>query len=158
MMKILFYRPVLRTCDKALLCANRGVGKTWFVLMLALSCITAQELIPGWRVKKARKVLVIDGEMPRSSLKKRLRELCRGSQLPETNLNDNLRFATRTLHQTPSFESEEERKKLFPHIEWADVIIIDNLSSLWPSALQNNIEACRDFNAFIRSPELCEKR
>lgn len=150
--------PVLRTCDKALLCANRGAGKTWFVLMLALSCITAQELIPGWRAEKARKVLVIDGEMPRSSLKKRLGELCLGSQLSETCLNgDNLRFATRTLHQTPSLESEERRKKLFPHIEWADVIIIDNLSSLWPSVLQNNIEASRDFNAFIRSPELCEK-
>lgn len=149
--------PVLRTSDKALLCASRGVGKTWFVLMLALSCVTTQELIPGWRAEKSRKVLVIDGEMPRSSLKKRLGKLCRGSQISETRLNDNLRFVTRTLHQTPSLESEEGRKKLFPHIEWANVIIINNLSSLWPSALQSNIEASRDFNAFIRSPELCEK-
>jgi hypothetical protein len=59
----------------------RGVGKTWFVLML-LKAIAEGSPFLSWTVPKRRRVLYVDGEMAANQLQERMRDLF-GNSVPE---------------------------------------------------------------------------
>jgi KaiC/GvpD/RAD55 family RecA-like ATPase len=59
----------------------RGVGKTWFVLLLLKAIANGSQFL-GWVVPKRRRVLYVDGEMAGNQLQERMRDLF-GSSIPE---------------------------------------------------------------------------
>jgi RecA-family ATPase len=64
--------PWLRQGETVMVWAATGVGKTWFTLSLAVA-IAGGGKVGEWFADKARRVLVIDGEMHQQDLADRLR-------------------------------------------------------------------------------------
>src|SRR5260370_42001669 len=57
--------------DLGYIFAGRGVGKTWFGLLLAFALSIGRKL-GGWVAERAFKVLYVDGEMPADLMRDRL--------------------------------------------------------------------------------------
>jgi len=126
--------PFMRVKSLSMVFAARGVGKTWFVLQLALSVARGEDFF-AWAVPCARRVLLIDGEMPLADLQERLHILTGG------NVPDNLYI----LPSESTYEAgcplnladpkhQEYIEVLLGFFESIgkkiDLIIFDNLSSL----------------------------
>jgi len=69
--------PWLHSQDLVLVYAARGVGKTQFLVGLSLALITGADFL-GWKSHGHRGVLYVDGEMPGTSLTRRVRKLAQG--------------------------------------------------------------------------------
>lgn len=126
--------PFIAVQSLAMVFAKRGIGKTWFTLQLAISVALGKAFF-AWDVPKPRGVLLIDGEMPISSLQYRIKQLCTDelpgllSILPSEylwrdgqslNLNDEI-----DLERIDDLLEELESTGQAP-----ELIIIDNLSSM----------------------------
>lgn len=126
--------PFLPTSSLSMTFAMRGVGKTWFVMQLAVAVTNAKPFFE-WHVPVARRVLYIDGEMPLSLLQERFSWLYRGRPSPlldilpseslwmeghPLNLNDRVSQG-RVQALLDTMEAENRRPAL---------IVLDNWSSL----------------------------
>lgn len=122
--------PVLPIPGLAMLYAPRGMGKTYAALSIACAIATGGTAL-RWRAPEARRVLYIDGEMPAADLQTRLAGIVRGAGtvLPG---KDQLRFLAADLlpDGLPSIARPETQSALDRVAEGADVLILDNLSSL----------------------------
>ncbi|NBV06699.1 MAG: RNA polymerase subunit sigma-70 [Proteobacteria bacterium] len=125
----LIISPCLPKQGLAMIFAKRGVGKTYFSLLLACKIASGRDVFKNrWKVNKEWKLLYIDGEMPASDMQERLKTL-----ISEDTKKENLSIITRDLQKNgimPNISSQEGQEALEPHIQKADVIIIDNLSTL----------------------------
>ena len=129
-------QPCLPKQGLVMIFAKRGVGKTYFALFLACKIAKGENLFDDrWKVNKQWKVLYIDGEMPANAMQERLKTL-----LVDSSDIDNLSIITRDLQingYMPNIATNEGQEALEPHIEKADVIIIDNLSTLSQCGKEN---------------------
>lgn len=66
-------KAVIRSKDSILLHAQRGVGKSTFAMGLAVAIATKTDFL-CWRVPRARRVMIVDGEMPAEDLQENLRK------------------------------------------------------------------------------------
>ncbi len=69
--------PWLHEGQNVMIYADTGVGKTWFAMTLAWVIAGGGE-VGQWQTNKPRRVLYIDGEMPKSNLEARLKILAEG--------------------------------------------------------------------------------
>lgn len=140
--------PFFRENETALIYAQRGVGKTWFALTLAAGISQGRWLFgaPFWYCTKARKVLYLDGEMAAPDLQERLISI-RGN-------NPNL------IIENPEFGKRSNSLDLFDDrcqaavIKLAidmqiEVIVIDNLATLYHCPKPNDSESWRQYDKFI---------
>ncbi len=122
--------PCLPQQGLMMIFAKRGIGKTYFALLLASKIALGESLFDDrWQVTKKRKVLYLDGEMPANVMQERLKTLIDNHQ----ELNDNLQIITRDLQThglMPNIADEEGQESLELIIKDFDVIIVDNLSTL----------------------------
>ena len=113
--------------------AERGTGKTWLLLTLALLIAYAKSVM-GFEVATPRKVLYVDGEMARDDIKSRLFLLAErlGINIHEGDLFENLLVIAADWQPDPipRVDTLEMQKALEEHVQWADVVIIDNRSCL----------------------------
>ena len=56
--------------------ANRGVGKSWFCMALAVAIAEGRSSFLGWQINSQQNVLYIDREMAKVELKERFDALC----------------------------------------------------------------------------------
>jgi putative DNA primase/helicase len=133
--------PWLPRQGLCLLYAKRGVGKTHVALSIAYAVATGSELM-RWRVPEPRKVLYIDGEMCASLLQRWFAEIVEGfdAEPPDP---DYLQFITPDMQDggIPDLASEQGREAIEPHVAEADLIIIDNKSTLCRSGRENEAES-----------------
>jgi hypothetical protein len=125
--------PFLNTSSLTMVFAPRGLGKTWFVLSLAIDLARGENFL-SYKVQKPWNVLLIDGEMALGDLQARIRALA-----PEPPENFML-LASETLHREgrpinlhdPGDQAavEEMIQQLAAEGRRPDVVVIDNLSSL----------------------------
>ncbi|WP_068469960.1 AAA family ATPase [Candidatus Protochlamydia phocaeensis] len=111
--------------------AWRGIGKTLFALNVAYSMASGAEFL-GWKTDKPRRVLYIDGEMPAIALQERLANIVKRNK-DKTPPNDDYFQLIASDQQElgiPYLDTAEGQALLQPYVEKADVIIIDNLSTL----------------------------
>ena len=127
--------PILPKASLSMVFAARGVGKTWFTMHLAL-CLNRGTDFFAWAVPKARRVLLIDGEMQPNYLQFRLRALL-GSEAPPPGLQ--IISVARMWREGDALainESNDQQRieqilgELEAHEQRPDLIILDNLSSL----------------------------
>lgn len=106
--------------------AARGVGKTHFCLNVANAVATGGEFL-FWKAPKPKRVLYIDGEMSIKSMQSRIKEL----NLPK-GMGKNLRIFNPDLHLglCPDLTCGTDQKRFEEQTDWADLIIIDNISTL----------------------------
>jgi putative DNA primase/helicase len=125
--------PCLPKQGLMMIYAKRGVGKTYFALLLAHKIATGEDLFDGrWKVPKKAKVLYVDGEMPANTMQDRLNKI--------TFANDEFSIITRDKQINgfmPNLATEEGQKALEGFITDVDVIIIDNLSTLVRGGKEN---------------------
>ena len=122
--------------------ANRGVGKSWFCMTLAVAIAKGDPTFLGWEIHNKHSVLYIDGEMAKIELKERF------DQLTDNNLNNLFLLSSETLYRDgkpicldePNEQeaidnalSQLEAKNSRPQI-----IILDNLSTLRKGINEND--------------------
>lgn len=127
--------PWLREKNLAMLHAWRGVGKTWFMLALALAAATGTEFL-GWTLPAPRQVLLVDGEMPIKDLRERLRLL-----MPSGAFTDGLlKILAADMFATglPHLDSERGQAIIADILEPGALLIFDNYSSLFRCGDEND--------------------
>ncbi len=133
--------PFLPSQGLCLLYAKRGVGKTHVALGIAYAVATGGSFLK-WNAPRPRKVLYIDGEMPAGAMQERLQRisLSEDLKLPDPSY---LRLITPDLQEgaMPDLSIKEERDILEDLIADSDLIIIDNVSTLFRSGIENEAES-----------------
>ncbi len=140
--------PILSCPGTAEIFAPRGLGKTFFALELAKTIATGGTAFGRWASRTPRDVLYIDGEMSVPSMANRLRMM----NLKEAGDKLRIMSAAALGHpindvSTPEGQADVERclKEYKP-----EVIFLDNLATLAPSALGNDAECCVPLNTWVQ--------
>ena len=122
--------PWLPTKGLAMVYAQRGIGKTFFALSIALAVSQGKDIF-GWKIDKPHGVLYIDGEMPIEVTQERLR-LIGGEVNPDTQ--SLFKLISRDINHTQSLNlsSGSVQQMIEPHLDNVKLIIIDNISTLCP--------------------------
>jgi hypothetical protein len=120
--------------------AKRGVGKTHFCLALAYAVASGSTFL-GWSAPEPRRVVYVDGEMPGAAIKERLSAIVEASE--DEPPEGYFRIITPDAQQLPlpDLATTEGQAELAPLIADADLIILDNLSTLMRSGVENEGES-----------------
>ncbi|MDX0640043.1 AAA family ATPase [Sinorhizobium medicae] len=129
--------PWLRVGESALLWAPTGLGKTWLTLSLAVA-MAGRGRVWQWEAPKARRVLLVDGEMNAQDLQERLKFLTESRAVGGADskaLGENLILVSRQ-NQDPRAEfhdvtNRDHQERILSYMEKheIDVVIIDNLTT-----------------------------
>jgi len=120
--------------------AARGVGKTHFALSAAYAVAIGGHFL-GWKAPKARRVLFVDGEMPAVSMQERLAGIM--TVADEGPPKDFLRLITPDLQELPipDLSEEDGQAALDRILGGAELVVLDNVSSLFRSGVENDAES-----------------
>ena len=132
--------PIIATQSITQVYSFRGVGKTYFVLGLTTAVASGSKFLK-WTAAKPKRVLYIDGELPAAVLQERVNFILRGSEKqPEP---DYLRFLTPDLQPSgiPDLSTPEGQAAMMPVIRGTDLLVLDNLSTLCKSGVENEAES-----------------
>lgn len=119
--------------------AERGVGKTYFSLEVAVAIATGEEFL-GWQADQQRSVLYIDGEMCMSDLQQRLKQIYKGEV---QDINDWMQLITPEMHPygCPDLSDKDWLQALEPVVIDANVVFIDNISTLVRNGNENEADS-----------------
>lgn len=135
------FSPFLPVGGLAEIYARTGVGKTTFALALSAAAATGKDFF-SWRVKEQWNVLYVDGEMSTQEMQERLTVT---STHFEQNANEltNLRLICRdhVRNGIPDIGSNTGQTWFTADTDWADIMILDNISCLWLSGKENDADA-----------------
>ncbi len=133
--------PFLPKASLSMIYAERGIGKTWLTLSLAVAVSHGDDFL-GFPVSKARHVLYIDGEMALYDLKSRILALDDGD-------NDHLHLLPSEslfrMDRPLNINAVEDQQRIVEVIQTMiaegtppELIVLDNLSSLSAGTDENN--------------------
>jgi hypothetical protein len=122
--------------------AYRGLGKTHFALSAAYAVAGGGSFL-NWNAPKPRKVLYIDGEMPGALMKSRLAGLVASYDEAVEPQEGYFRMITPDLQELPlpDLATPQGQAALDPVIEDAELIVLDNLSTLTRNGPENEGES-----------------
>lgn len=131
--------PILQEQSLSMIFAKRGVGKTFFALNIGYAIASGGEFI-GYKASRARRALYIDGEMPARLMQERLAKIIETH--PIEAQSEKFFLLTPDLQEMgmPDLGTEDGQFALTPYIDKADVIIVDNISTLVRSGKENEAE------------------
>lgn len=133
--------PFLLSQGLCLLYAKRGVGKTHIALGIAYAVATGGKFLK-WTAPHPKKVLYIDGEMSALAMQERLRRISvmEDVQPPDPSY---LRLITPDLQEEamPDLATKEGRAALEPFLADCDLVIFDNVSTLFRTGVENEAES-----------------
>ena len=133
--------PWLPTKGLAMLYAPRGVGKTHIGLGVAYSAASGGRFL-RWNAPKPRKVLVVDGEMPKVALQERAAALVAAfDQAPPGEDFFRMIAADHEEDGIPDLATVEGQKALSRVMGDAELIVLDNISTLCRSGRENEGES-----------------
>jgi len=137
----MFLSPILPKQGLAMLAAWRGIGKTHFALGIAYALACGSSFLK-WYAPKPVRVLLVDGEMPATALQKRFAQIV-SDNTQEPPAPDYLRIITPDFQEfgIPDLATTEGQNILEDHVAGADVIILDNLSTLCRGGKENEGES-----------------
>ena len=118
----------------------RGIGKTHFALSLGYAVACSGSFL-GFTAPTARSVIFLDGEMPAETMQRRLASVVAGfnSQPPDPNFF-RLLSADITEGGLPDLGTSEGQAEIDTIIGDAELIIVDNISTLVRSGKENEAE------------------
>ncbi len=146
-------RPIIPAQGLAMLYAERGVGKTFVALSIALAVATGSAMLGNrWSADKPRRVLFVDGEMPAIMMQSRLAELF--SSL-DVKLEDDsyLRIITPD-HQEfgiRDIATDEGKAAIEEHLAGVELLILDNLSALMRNGRENDADSWNPIQDWLLS-------
>jgi len=119
----------------------RGVGKTLFGMTSAYA-IAAGAGFLGFQINEPRKIFYIDGEMPAHTMQERLAAIVSGfEKQPPTAEHFRILLSDLAEFGLPDLGSPEGQAWMDVRIGDADVIILDNISTLVRSGKENEAES-----------------
>jgi AAA domain/IclR helix-turn-helix domain len=132
--------PWLPEKGLAMIFAERGIGKTWIGLNTAY-CIAGGGSFLRWHAIRPRRVLYIDGEMPARVIKDRLGLIIAAA--PYDADGDNIKFIAADFQTNglPDLANEDGQKFYDKHVAWADVVIVDNISTVCRGLKENDADS-----------------
>ena len=137
----LLLAPWLPAKGLAMIYAARGVGKTHVALAVAYAVATGGTAL-GWQAPAPRRVLFIDGEMPAPTMQERLvRMVAALGTEPPTPDHFRLLASDLSEHGLPDLSTHDGQAALAPACEGADLIVLDNLSTLCRTGRENESES-----------------
>jgi hypothetical protein len=141
---LLYYGDVvgLRAGYIAQASAPTGVGKTWFLLSLAIAAAVGNVRVMGWISTRPIRVLYIDGEMPAEALRGRIRTVC-GMLGVDVGMLSNLTLLASDWQDEfiPRLDTPEGQEAVEDYVTAADLVIIDNRSCLFDAEGESKTEA-----------------
>lgn len=132
--------PVLTLGSLSMVYAWRGIGKTHFALGLAYAAASGGEFL-GWKAARPFRVLYIDGEMPGEALQARLASIVASSDAEPPD--GFFRVLTIDLQdgRMPDLSTMAGQAAVQAECDRADLIVADNLSSLFRTGRENEGES-----------------
>jgi hypothetical protein len=133
--------PWLPAQGLAMIHAPRGAGKT-HVAMGVCWAVASGGTFLRWTAPAAKRVLLLDGEMPGVLLQERLEAARRAGGMSPVS-PDLLRIAAADLNRDglPDISDIESQKFYMPLIADADLVVVDNLSTLCRSLKENEADS-----------------
>jgi hypothetical protein len=133
--------PIIPSQGLVQLFAERGLGKTFLALNIAIAVASGGGCL-RWRAPQPRRVVYIDGEMPAATMQERLALLCAGTDtgIPDPSF---LKLLTPDLQADPmpDLSTRNGQLQIEPYIQDADLVILDNLSTLCRTGKENESES-----------------
>jgi AAA domain/IclR helix-turn-helix domain len=126
----------------------RGLGKTFLIHASAWAIATGGGFL-RWQAKEPRRVLILDGEMPMEALQERFRTIRNNSALqPEPGY---LRIAAADMVRDglPDLADPKAQEFYDDVVADADVIFVDNLSTITPYMKENDAEGYAPFQTWV---------
>ena len=141
---------LLDTGELMTLHAWRGLGKSLFIMFLALCFVSGKRALNG-RVCPARKysVLLLDGELSMRTLKKRVRYLCKGNGLPIEAAKELKIISSIKEKKDLELETDAGFAELQPDLEAAEIIIVDSVFKFFPSTMSTEYGAVKKLQKFF---------
>jgi len=132
--------------------ADRGLGKTWFSLTIAIA-VTRGLPIGPWKTVNPVGCLYLDGEMAREDLQSRLRQLTAGLPAAQAPFNI-LSSEDLKAHNEPAIDLVDEncRKNILSDLKYdksIQLLIVDNISCLAPRISENSKIPWDDVNQWL---------
>ncbi len=136
----LILAPWLPVQGLAMVYAERGIGKTWVAMNIAYAVASGRSFLK-WSALRPRRVVYIDGEMPGSTLKERYASIA-GAVGPEL-VGDAFQLISADLQPDglPDLASPDAQRYYASALEGADLVIIDNLSTIARSVRENEADS-----------------
>lgn len=141
--------PWLPSAGLAMIHAPRGLGKTHIALGTAWAVAAGGGFLRWQSTAGAKRVLLLDGEMPAVMLQERLAKVVGGSGL-EPPLGDYLRIAASDMARDglPDLSDPASQGFYADVIADADLVIVDNLSALCRSLKENEADSWEPMNSW----------
>lgn len=133
--------PLLTVRGRGMVFSPRGAGKTYITMDIAYCVAAGIENCFMWHVPKCRPVLYVDGEMHAAMLQQRQQAIV--LMHPERRpVNGFLRLVTRDLQKDsrPKINTADGRARIEQLLNPGELLILDNISSLSPSADEKETE------------------
>jgi AAA domain len=155
--KEVLLEPWLTSYSAALCFAPSGVGKSWFGLSIAVAIAGGGEIF-GWQADRARKVLIIDGELDLGTLRDRARRIIPAIPGADTALvHENLIFwpgsGQLDAVSMPSMSNEADHATFVEMVRQtgAEFVLLDNLSMLSDVTDENSAAAVHPIQKLIKT-------
>ena len=140
--------PWLPVKGLAMIFAKTGVGKTHLALEASYAVAAGANFL-GWQAPTPRRVLFVDGEMPAVALQERIAAIARryDAEPPPGGF----RVLSADLHEAglPDLSEPEGQAALAEHFGDAELIVLDNLSTLFRSGKENEAESWAAVQPFL---------
>jgi AAA domain len=133
--------PIIPSQGIVMVYALRGIGKTFFTLSAAYAIAVAGSFL-RFKAARPRKVLYLDGEMPASAMQERIMTLVESFE-SEPPAADFFRLITPDLQPLgmPDLGTIGGQLDLDAVIDDAELIVIDNISTLCRASKENEAES-----------------
>jgi hypothetical protein len=130
----------LPTQGLAMMHSYRGIGKTLLGLGIAYAVASGGTLL-GWSAPEPRRVLYLDGEMPATTMQRRLAAIIAGSGHKPPS-PDYLRLLSADITEggLPDLAGTQGQAEIDAAIGEAELIVVDNISTLVRSGRENEAE------------------
>ncbi|HLN25444.1 MAG TPA: AAA family ATPase, partial [Patescibacteria group bacterium] len=140
--------PIISEQGLVMLHAPRGIGKTHVALGIAMAVATGSSFL-RWHAPKPKRVLYLDGEMPATMMRSRLKAITAGlGKVPGDGyfrlLNPDLIDAS-----MPDIGTEEGQAGLDEYLHGIELLVIDNLSTLCRSGRENESESWEPIQSWL---------
>jgi DNA-binding CsgD family transcriptional regulator len=132
--------PILPQQGLVMIHGPRGLGKTHLSVGIAVAVASGGSFL-RWKAPSAAGVLFVDGEMPAAALQERLARAIQAN--PRGSEAGALRIITPDVNSVgmPDLSTIEGQQAVDAHVGDAKLIVLDNLSSLLRTGIENDAES-----------------
>ena len=140
--------PILPSQGLAMAFAPRGIGKTHLALNSAYSVAEGGSFL-RWHAPEPRRVLLVDGEMPGAVLQERLKTIQAASPPLRPENFRLLPMDLQELGTSLNLANEEDQRAIEGEIKGAELLVLDNVSTLVSSGRENDADSWDAMQAWL---------